>query len=332
MKRARGIPPWLHWLFGLALLTIVVAVVWHRSEADAFFAVARRAEPWWVLAAVGLQAATYLAQGQVWREVVRASGFRLPLSEAFGLSLAKLFADQLVPSVGISGSVMLAGALERRSIPRAKAAAAVVIQTASYYAAYMIGVGLALAIAATRAGAARWLVPLSGAFLLVAGPLTIAAMALPGRAHGRHASRLMRFRPIRDAIEYLQDADPALVRSPSLMTRCVAWQLAVLVLDSGTLWTLLLALGTRASPAGVFISFVVASLVRTLGIVPGGLGTFDAACIAMLRLAGVDLATALAATLLLRGLSSWLPMIPGLWYSRRAALPSAPAKRRLQRV
>ena len=320
MKRVRPVPAWVQWLFGLALLAGVITVVLHRSEADAFVAVARRARPWWLLLAMVLQAGTYLAQAQVWREVVRASRLRLRLREAFGLSLAKLFVDQIVPSVGVSGSVMLAEALETRAIPRKTAAAAVAIQTASYYAAYLIGVGTALAIAVTRAGAARWLAPLAGAFLVVAGPLTVAAIALPGRAHGRHTSRLLRLRPLRSALEYLQSADPTLVRSPALMAKCVAWQLAILVLDASTLWTLLAALGTTASPPGVFISFVVASLVRTLGVVPGGLGTFEAACIAMLRLAGVDLATALSAALLLRGLSSWLPMLPGLWYSRRLAL------------
>jgi len=38
-------------------------------------------------------------------------------------------------------------------------------------------------------------------------------------------------------------------------------------------------------------------------------------------LAGVRIEPALAAALLLRGFTIWLPMIPGLWYSRRLARP-----------
>ena len=37
-----------------------------------------------------------------------------------------------------------------------------------------------------------------------------------------------------------------------------------------------------------------------------------------LRIAGVPIAVALAATLLFRGLSFWLPMVPGLVFSRGA--------------
>ena len=58
-----------------------------------------------------------------------------------------------------------------------------------------------------------------------------------------------------------------------------------------------------------------------MGIVPGGLGTFEAASVVTLRMVGVDIAVALAATLLFRGLSFWLPMLPGYWFSLRAIAP-----------
>jgi Mg2+-importing ATPase len=83
-------------------------------------------------------------------------------------------------------------------------------------------------------------------------------------------------------------------------------------------WILIVALGERASVTGVFAAFMIASLVRTMGIVPGGLGTFEVTSVLMLRMVGVDVAAALSATLLFRGLSFWLPMLPGYWSSRRA--------------
>jgi uncharacterized membrane protein YbhN (UPF0104 family) len=51
--------------------------------------------------------------------------------------------------------------------------------------------------------------------------------------------------------------------------------------------------------------------------VPGGLGTFEASSVALLRLQGVSVESALAATLLLRGLTFWLPMLPGFALARR---------------
>jgi Mg2+-importing ATPase len=96
---------------------------------------------------------------------------------------------------------------------------------------------------------------------------------------------------------------------------------AIVGLDAGTLWTLLAAVGAHATVGGVFASFMVASLFRTMGIVPGGLGTFEATSVLMLRLVGVELAEALSATLLFRFFSFRLPMVPGYWFSRRATAP-----------
>ncbi|MDN7151711.1 lysylphosphatidylglycerol synthase domain-containing protein [Paraburkholderia sp. WS6] len=50
---------------------------------------------------------------------------------------------------------------------------------------------------------------------------------------------------------------------------------------------------------------------------PVGLGTFEAASVAMLSLLGVSVEAARAGTLLLRGLTFWLPMLPGIWLARR---------------
>jgi len=50
-------------------------------------------------------------------------------------------------------------------------------------------------------------------------------------------------------------------------------------------------------------------------------GVFEATSVLMLRTAGIDLAVALSATLLFRGLSFWLPLVPGYWCSSRLIAP-----------
>jgi Mg2+-importing ATPase len=51
--------------------------------------------------------------------------------------------------------------------------------------------------------------------------------------------------------------------------------------------------------------------------VPAGLGAFEAASIFTLHAAGIEVPVALAATLLFRGFTFWLPMLPGLWLARQ---------------
>jgi uncharacterized membrane protein YbhN (UPF0104 family) len=50
---------------------------------------------------------------------------------------------------------------------------------------------------------------------------------------------------------------------------------------------------------------------------PIGLGTFEAGAVGTLHFLGVSIEAALAGTLLLRGLTFWVPMLPGVWLARR---------------
>jgi len=54
--------------------------------------------------------------GGVWRLVAAAAGDPLSRRTAVELSLAKLFADQTLPSAGLSSSVLVAKALEQRRV------------------------------------------------------------------------------------------------------------------------------------------------------------------------------------------------------------------------
>ena len=99
------------------------------------------------------------------------------------------------------------------------------------------------------------------------------------------------------------------------------WQVAIFLLDAATVWVCIHSLGAAAPADAVFASFMISSLVRTMGVVPGGLGTYEAASVLTLRLVGISLPVALSATLIFRGLSFWIPMLPGLWFSRSMVEP-----------
>jgi len=115
----------------------------------------------------------------------------------------------------------------------------------------------------------------------------------------------------------ISDAPTGLLRDPLLLVQTVALEFAIFALDALTLWLVLRGLGQDPTVWIAFASFMMASIAGTLGPIPLGLGTFEAACVSMLSLLGVSIEAALAATLLLRGLTFWLPMLPGLWLARR---------------
>jgi Mg2+-importing ATPase len=314
---------WLSWLIGAALLAAVVLAARHFAEERAFSQILEQVEPAWLLAALALQAATYLAQAGIWLTVLHRTGARVPFAYACGLSLQKLFIDQALPSMGLSGTAAVAAALERRGTPRAAVTSAVAVDISCYFAAYALSLGVALAIF-VRGGHASALVIVSAVlFLVFGGALATAVLTLSGRPPGRRLQPLLRIRGIGRAFELLGAADPHLARDPRLLLRATLLQLSIFALDAATVWVLVRALGVDASPATVFASFMLASLMRSVGFMPGGLGTFEAASVSALALAGIPVAVGLSATLLFRGLSFWLPMLPGLAIARRV-LASGP--------
>jgi Mg2+-importing ATPase len=140
--------------------------------------------------------------------------------------------------------------------------------------------------------------------------LIAAVLALSGRQRGRITAKLSRFRMLRRAFDSLRSADAQLARNPRLLILGLALQLAVVLLDSATVWLLIQSLGVTASPLAVFTSFMISSLFRSIiAFVPGGLGTFEASSVLTLKMGGIPLPVALSTTLLFRGLSLWLPMI-----------------------
>jgi uncharacterized membrane protein YbhN (UPF0104 family) len=72
----------------------------------------------------------------------------------------------------------------------------------------------------------------------------------------------------------------------------------------------------------------MASIVVTLGPLPLGLGSFEATSTATLHLLGVPVEAAFAGTMLLRLLTLWLPLIPGMILMRGALMRSPRRKGR----
>jgi uncharacterized membrane protein YbhN (UPF0104 family) len=142
------------------------------------------------------------------------------------------------------------------------------------------------------------------------------------RGYGALPGWLLRRRALRALLADLKSMPREFFRDARLFAICFAFEFAIFACDAATLWSLLQALGEPSPPALVFAAFMLATLARTVGVVPGGLGTFEGVSVSLLHLLGVPLATALAATLCFRGLSFWLPLAPGLLLARRESRPS----------
>lgn len=309
---------WLLWLLGVAAVATLAGAVVKSSDALAFAQIVTHARPWWLAIACVLQLATYWVQGEVWRVMARRTSTRLSIGVATELSLVKLFVDQALPSGGLSGAVMISQALQSRGMIEAAAIATVVVDTITYYLAFLVALAVAVLLAALAGHVTMLIV---GAAIAV-GAFSIAAIVTILRLAGGRppAVRLLkRVGIVRRSLDIVRRADRALVRDRRLRVVVTILQLAIVLLDAATIISLVHAMGADVSITGVFASYMVASVFRTLGILPGGLGSFEAASVLTLHAIGVPTAVALSATLVFRGLSFWLPMLPGFVASRHLA-------------
>jgi Mg2+-importing ATPase len=193
--------------------------------------------------------------------------------------------------------------------------ACLVLDLSGYFLAYVLSVGVALPVVIFQGHATAALVGTCVVFVAVSLMLAVATPRLAGNTRlATHAGAA--FFDYRQRPCVAHRADRQLVRSHALLWRITLLELAIIMLDSATLWVLVRALGVSAPPLGLFAGFMLASVLRSIGIVPGGLGAFEAAAVVTLHWVGVNVAVALSATLLFRGLT-WLPMLPGLWLAHR---------------
>jgi glycosyltransferase 2 family protein len=233
------------------------------------------------------------------------------------LGVAKLFTDQVVPSGGVSGAILVARGLTRRGVPTQIAMAALLVGLVAYFAAYSASVLTSLGILwlNDRASAPIFVVVAIFVAIVVAIPSGVLWMKQWG--HRLPARWVRRLPGAALLLKAIAEAPTGLLHDPVLLAETVTLEFSVFALDAITLWLAFRALGDSPAIWIAYVSFIMVSMAATLGPIPLGLGTFEAACIGMLSLLGAAIETALAVTLLQRGRTFWLPMLPGLWLARR---------------
>ena len=308
---------WRSWLLAILLIAGVVVAVLHWGDVKQFAALVSHSQPLWLLAGAGAQLLTYVALALQWRQVLRAAKCRAPFGKLLGLTVSKHFADQMVPTAGMSGNVVVVDRLQAIGASRAVALATLIITIIAYYASYGVVSFIALILLWLHGHSSWVVIGLIGASLGLSAGVPALALWLQRKGAKAIPRWLRRIRTVCELFEMIKDAPTRLVRSERLIAECALLNGAVFALDGLTMQFCLYALGVHATFSAAFSAFIMASIVVTLGPIPMGLGSFEAVSIAMLRAMGVPFEAALSATLLFRGYTLWVPLVPGMFATRR---------------
>ncbi|RVT39554.1 lysylphosphatidylglycerol synthase transmembrane domain-containing protein [Sphingobium algorifonticola] len=303
---------WRSWFFGVVIAAALLGAVLHFGEIRNFGRLITRAQPLWLGLAVLLQVSTYASVAAGWSAVLTAAGTPRPLPRLARIAVGKLFADQAVPSAGMGGNILLVDQLCGLGVARGTAVAALLISMIGFYAAYAVFALAMLGLLWLHDKATPLMAGLVTTFLLVALAIPSLALWLRQRGSAPLPPRLERIGVVRALLGSVAQAPTKLLANRRLLLVVTACNALIFLADAGSFFACLRALGQPVSPETAYIALIMASIVATLGPIPLGLGSFEATAVATLRLLGTPVEPAFAGTMLLRLLTLWLPLIPGM--------------------
>jgi uncharacterized membrane protein YbhN (UPF0104 family) len=317
LTRRQVVASLLFVLFGVGFLYFVLprltglGTTVHRIE---------RGDTWWILGGVALEVLSFTGYVALFRAVFLNDSGRIGWRASYEITMAGLVATRLFAAAGAGGVALTAWALRRSGMERSLVACRMVAFMVLLYVVYagsllIDGVGLgsgllpgggSFAITFVPAMIAALLFAAAGAIALLPGDL---ARRLEERAAGggRFAFWIARAATvpalaatgIRTAIALTRGRDAKLLGA-------LAWW----GFDISVLWAMFHAFGSPPPFTVIWMAYFVGMLGNLLPL-PGGLGGVEGGMIGAFAAFGVDVNLAVLAVLSYRGISFWLPTLPG---------------------
>jgi putative heme transporter len=275
---------------------------------------------WWIGIGVILELLSFAGYVVLFRAVfVRGHG-RIGWPESYEITMAGLAATRLFATAGAGGIALTAWALRRSGMePRIVACrmvAFIVLLYVVYAGSLLIdGIGLGSGLFPGGGSFAITFVPAIVAALLLGAAAAVATLPddverrLGERATG--SGRLARWvaravavpalgaSGLRTAIDLIRSRNPGLLGA-------VAWW----GFDISVLWAMFHAFGSPPAFTVIWMAYFVGTLGNLLPL-PGGLGGVEGGMIGAFAAFGVDFNLSVLAVLTYRGISFWLPTLPG---------------------
>ncbi len=328
-------------LTGVAFLYFVlpklagVGTTVHRIE---------RGDSWWIAIGVFLELLSFAGYVVLFRAVFVRGRSPIGWRESYQVTMAGLAATRLFAAAGVGGVALTAWALRRSGMESRLVACRMVAFMVLLYVIYAgsllldgIGLGTGLfpgggsfAITIVPAIVATVLFGVAGAMALLPGDVE-RRLARWAAGSGRVAHWMARAvtapalaaRGVRTAIELIRSRDVGLLGA-------VAWW----GFDICVLWAMFHAFGSPPPFTVIWMAYFVGTLGNLLPL-PGGLGGVEGGMIGAFAAFGVDFNLSVLAVLSYRGISFWLPTLPGgvayfqlrrtvaRWRDEQSAYPAA---------
>jgi uncharacterized membrane protein YbhN (UPF0104 family) len=309
--------------FGLFVLTVIAFFYFVLPKLSGVGTTVHRIErgnSWWIGIGVALELLSFAGYVALFRTVFIRGKSRIGWPESYEITMAGLAATRLFAAAGAGGIALTAWALRRSGMEPRLVACRMVAFTVLLYIVYagsllIDGIGLGTGLFPGGGSFAITFLPAIVAALLLA--IAGAVAALPGDVErrlerrasgsGRLAHWLARAVTVPAlAASGVRTALGLIRRREVGVLGAVAWW----GFDISVLWAMFHAFGTVPPFTVIWMAYFVGTLGNLLPL-PGGLGGVEGGMIGVFAAFGVDFNLAVVAVLSYRGISFWLPTLPG---------------------
>jgi uncharacterized membrane protein YbhN (UPF0104 family) len=273
------------------------------------WALVRAADPRWLIPAALAEALSYAGWVVLLRTV--ADDERIRWRDSVRITLAGVAATRLLAAGGAGGIALTIWALRRRglrtaAVARAEAALLVTVYGIMLAAIAVVGLALHFGLLSGPASTGLTLVPALFALGVMAAVVVLAmTTSRPHRPDGGSRGRWLLTAAPRLLGEGLRHSW-ALRKRPGMLGGLVWW-----VGDVLALWCAAQAFGLVPAGGVLVMAYLLGQLGNLLPL-PGGVGGIDGAMIGALIAFGAPAGDAALAVLAYRGMSFWLPTLPGV--------------------
>ena len=257
-------------------------------------------QPGWLMAGVGLVALRYVLAvlSLQW-----AVGQPLPFGPTLLVQLSSSFVGRLTPE-GVGWLVLNQRYLEQSGIDRACGLAAITLKVLAG-AVMRLLIAVVVAVWVGTSGVIGLEVPGTWPYL-VAGVLVVALIGVILRTVFRSAASRVMTPIISGAKDFV-----SVFRQPLRATALLGASAGLTITYGLALAVSVMAFGVDVSLLQVFAVYLGGTAVASASPTPGNLGAVEVALSAGLTTVGVESAPAVAAVLIYRLLTFWLPVVPG---------------------
>jgi uncharacterized membrane protein YbhN (UPF0104 family) len=264
------------------------------------------ADAQWVAIALGLEALSFLGHIVLFRAVFVDGSARVGYGASYEITMAGHAATRVFGAAGAGGVALQVWALRRSGLPGRTVAArmvAFIVLLYSFYAVTVAVVGLGLWTGLLSGGGSPILtvLPGVGALVVIGGALLSSRLATRLRLTGRPAQVAATVSDgVDGAIEIVKARDPRLLGG-------VAWW----AFDIAVLWAAFHAFGASPPVFVITLGYFLGLIGNALPFL-GSLGGVDGGMIGALVALGTIAPVTIAAVVVYRLISCWLPTLPGL--------------------